>query len=86
MRLFTPIIAFLMLSAVAAVAQPHEFINAGLRLGWVLGDSGGPVVGIERTVRCSASTTIAATFDCMRAMRRSHRECRSVSKLGRRSA
>lgn len=41
------IFALLLLNSAGAVAQPNEFVNVGLRLGWMLGDGGGPIVGVE---------------------------------------
>jgi hypothetical protein len=44
-----PLIALVLLLATSShlSAQPNEFLNVGLRFGWMLGDRGGPVVGFE---------------------------------------
>jgi hypothetical protein len=44
--IITLLLAFVAIGAVAT-AQPHQFFNAGVRLGWVFGEHGGPVAGVE---------------------------------------
>jgi len=47
MKTITLLSALLIFGASGASAQPNEFLNVGLRLGWMLGDTGGPILGFE---------------------------------------
>jgi hypothetical protein len=47
MKTITLITALFLLVLARADAQPNEFLNIGLRLGWMLGDGGGAIVGVE---------------------------------------
>jgi hypothetical protein len=48
MKTLTPLLVLMLLVATCDLsAQPNEFLNVGLRLGWMLGERGGPIIGFE---------------------------------------